>query len=93
MENEITDAELDAIDARADAASEGPWTINGDGITFGYTVRGPDNPYYHNGHPNKAHCQWENDAEHIAGMDPPTTKRLTAALRAARKRIAELEGK
>lgn len=33
------------------------------------------------------------NAAHIARMDPTTTKRLVAELRAARKRVADLEAK
>lgn len=73
MANEITDAELDAIEARADAATPGPWEPSknepGDVVVWGPR---------------------EDDALFIAcaRYDVPA---LVRALRAARKRIAELE--
>lgn len=87
--------DLDAIQARADKATQGPWEQSpktDDAIIAPDRSLPSDSDYleeyggYIIGESLQSH-----DLAHIAGMDPPATLALVAELRAARDVIAALE--
>lgn len=91
MENEITDAELEAMQARADAATPGEWINDGEDcrVVLSAALVDADNPK--RGREIIASVNGKENANHITAANPHAVKRLVTALRAARKRIAELE--
>ncbi len=103
MDERMTEEELQAIEARAEAATPGPWSREmyedgeeGEGPhgvypgSRGPIVAGPGVVRYPQTEDDFeieiAEASKGVDAAHIAGMDPATTLRLLAALRAERAR-------
>lgn len=85
-------AKIEAIEARAAAATPGSWSYRADrtgknGFVFPAEVFAPDGSAH-----GKPIGYTTADAAHIAGMDPPTTLRLCAALREALARAERAEG-
>lgn len=80
-------ADLDAIQARADAAIPGPWIVDDDPPTVYPVVRADGHAVA--GCSTSGLGKWPGlpNAEHIAGLDPQITLALVAELRAAREVI------
>lgn len=82
--------DLDAIEARARAATLGPWQVGGvrESLGVGYYKRaqahtvGPDgDPVALALYKPEHHAQHWADAQYLATMDPPTTLALVAEMR------------
>jgi hypothetical protein len=100
-EPKMTDLDLDAIAARAEAATPRPWQYDGvpylEDVEYGHIVIGggvPGSMIEHQicwvGETLNLHAP--EDATHIAGMDPTTTLALVAEVERLTEHVAAVDG-